>query len=266
MERKTMTIATTDFTTEAEAIKDATDWRTAASALIEFWTALDRCYSSGEIAACLRTHRMDLRFSVTSLGEFVRDNFYQGALPSYDDGSGNDLQPVQVSRYTVGDGRTPPGVLVFCYGPDQITCESHGFEVDIPRGGSPNGVHTDGPQTPAPVVVPAPKGSPRPVPSNLPMAYVGKDTRCYVARKVVDAYLGAADVVLRQGDEMHVTQANGVAKITATAQPGSQPYNIWKGSGRVAFYAPNGTPFVEGTKYPVDVSPNGITVDLQSPG
>ncbi len=257
-------IATTDHTTEAAAIKDATDWRTASSDLINFWIALDRCFSSGEIAACLRTHRMDLRFSVTSLGEYVRDLFYQGDLPEYDDGAGNGLSPVQVSRYTVGDGRTPPGVLVFVYGPDQNTAETHGFEVDIPRPGNlpADGI---GPSVSVPTPTTAPDSGPRPVPANLPDAYVLKDARCYVARKVVDAYLGTAKVALRQGDEMHVTLTNGVAKVTATAQPGSTTYNIWKGSGRVAFYSSTGVPFTEGTKFPVDVTPNGITVDLQSP-
>lgn len=258
------TIAITDHITTAGAISEANDWREAVTSLIEYWTALDRCYSSGEIASALRTHRMDLRFSVTSLGEYVRDLFYQGALPSYSD-NGLPLSPVQHSRYTEGTGRTPAGVLVFVYGPDQSTCDLHDFEVDIPRPGTPNGTDLDGPQTPAPVrSTPAAPVS-RPVPSNLPMAYVGKDTRCCVPRKVVDAYLGAANVPLRYGDEVHVTLTGGVAQITADPQPGSTAYNIWKGTGRVAFYSPSGIPFNEGDKYAVDVTPNGITVDLNNP-
>ncbi len=260
-----MTIATTDFTTEAEATRDAADWREASSALIEFWTALDRSFSSGEIAACLRTHRMDLRFSVTSLGEYVRDLFYQGALPSYDDGASNPLSPVQVSRYTVGDGRTPAGVLVFVYGPDQATAETHGFEVDIPRPGNlpADGI---GPSVSVPTPTTPVDSGPRPVPSNLPSAYVNKDTRCYVARKVVDAYLGTANIALRQGDSLYVSfDGTATATIRATETPGSKAYNIWQGTGRVSFYAPNGTPFVNGTKYPVSVNDDCITVDLANP-
>ena len=77
-------IASTDFTTEAEAIRDADDWREAVTALLEFWTALDRCYSSGEVAACFRTHRMDLRFSVTTVGEEIRNRFYNGELNEHE--------------------------------------------------------------------------------------------------------------------------------------------------------------------------------------
>ena len=248
----------------AGAIKDATDWREAAVALIEFWAESFRCYSSGEIAAVLRTHRMDLRFSVTSLGEYLRDLFYTDSLPEYDDGLGNTFSPLQVGRYTEGTGRTPAGVLVFVYGPTQGDCDLHEFEVDIPRPGTPNGLVTDGPQTPAPKrSAPAAPVS-RPVPPNLPHASVGKDGRCYVPRKVVDAYLGAAGVSLRHGDEVHVALSGGNAVITADPQPGSQPYNIWKGTGRVAFYS-DGDPFNEGDKYAVDVTANGITVDLNNP-
>jgi len=252
----------TDFTTEAEAIRDATDWRSAVDSLINFWTALDRCYSSGEIAACLRTHRMDLRFSVTGLGEYVRDLFYQGALPAYNDGFDNPMNPVQVSRYTTGKSRTGSGVLVFVYGPEQAACEAHDFEIEIPRPGSVgDGI---GPVTPAPTVTPAPK-APRQVPAGLPDAYVGADGRCYVPRKVVDEFLAAADLTLRYGDEVHVTHTGGKVEITGKPQPGSKEYNIWQGTGKVAFYSQDGNPFQGGMKYPVSVTPKAITVDLTDP-
>lgn len=257
-------IATSTATNEAEALSNAADWRSAASALLDFWVSKGRCFSSGEIAAALRTHRMDLRFSVTSLGEYIRDLFYQGALPCYDDGAGNPLNPAQVSRYTTGKSRTGSGVLVFVYGPDQNACDTHDFEVEIPLPGTPNGVVTDGPQTPAPTVPKRPK-APRTVPAGLPDAYVTDDGRCYVPRKVVDEFLAAADMTLRYGDEVHVTHTAGKVEVTGKAQPGSKAYNIWQGTGKVAFYSQNGSPFPAGTKYPCTVTPLAITVDLSNP-
>jgi hypothetical protein len=256
-------IASTDFTTEAEAIRDADDWREAVTALLEFWTALDRCYSSGEVAACFRTHRMDLRFSVTTVGEEIRNRFYNGELPNYDDGFGDAMAPVQHPRWTVGVGRTPADVQVFVYGPDVGTCDTHAFEVDIPRPGTANGAETDGPQTPAPTVTAAPPRV-RPVPGNLPSAYVAADGRCYLPRKVVDAYLGAGNISLRQGDALHVTQDGDTATVTADKAPGSAAYNIWATSGKLAFYS-QGTAFTSGTKYAVTVTDNGIEVDLSNP-
>lgn len=273
-------------TNEAKSISPATNWREAAKSLITYWVGENRCFSSGEVAAVLRTHRQDLHFSVTVLGEYTRDLFYRGEMPRYTDGNGAVFAPivsddddddddgitptpvngtlVQHPRYTEGNiGRTPAGVQVFVYGPSVAACDVHEFEVNIP---SPGGrALDDGPTTPAPKRdIPAAQTTKvRPIPEGLPLAYVGNDGRCYVARKVVDAYLGAAGVSLSQGDAMFVIHNGLKATITATSDNASAvPYNIWKGSGRIAFHSNSVTPFTVGDKYAVSVDADGIVVDL----
>ena len=223
---------------EATVLSPAQDWREGTRHLIDHWTNQGRCYSSGEVAAALRTHRQDLRFSVTTLGEYVRDLFYQGELPS---------NPVQVSRRTTGNGRTPEGLLVFVYGPDEPTAEAHNFEVEIPRP-LDSGKRKD--RTPK-------DRKPKP----LPQAYVGKDGRCYVPRKVVETWLGESGLNLRFGDKVFVTPNVKSMLVSEKALNSySQPYNIWQTTGRVVFPMP-----YEATtddKFDVEVSDKGIVVVL----
>jgi len=110
----------------------ASNWRKTVDDLINHLTEQDLPYSSGEIAAFLRTEAKSLKFRVTGIGEHVRDAYWAGTLPEYADGQGGTQAPVQMQYMTTGRGRTPANQPVFVYGPDQLTCDGHDFEVDIP--------------------------------------------------------------------------------------------------------------------------------------
>ena len=109
-----------------DTIKNAINWRDAVNSLLTFWISEGRCFSSGEVAACLRTHMPDLKFSVPKVGEFVRELFYSSIGP-YPGGEA----VVQVPRFTVGKfpDRTPAQTEVFVYGPTADACNAHDFEV-----------------------------------------------------------------------------------------------------------------------------------------
>ena len=149
----------TGTTTPASVLATASNWRDATTSLVGWLVANDRCFSSGEVAAYVRTFRPDLAFAVTRVGEYVRRWFAgdydvtgdsapaSGDFPSYDDGAGNVLFPAQVPRTTVGTCRTlvgrtvtsktPIGVTVFVYAKDAAEGFAHDFEVFIPDWDDP---------------------------------------------------------------------------------------------------------------------------------
>jgi hypothetical protein len=155
----------------AQSLGDGGIWRGACDALVNSRLATGLSFSSGEVAAILRTFDRTLRFSVSAVGERLRDGWASGEFlftvsspeVSYDDfgdpeetaageplyvaadGSGtttdgslanqvvSQVPAEQISRYTEGLGRTPSGTLVFVYAPTYQAGEAHDFEVDIPR-------------------------------------------------------------------------------------------------------------------------------------
>ncbi len=146
-------------------------WRAACDAVVNHRLSEGLDFTSGEVSAILRTFDKSLVFSVSSVGERLRDAWASGEFqfgtngpeiamddygnPEVDDhgnpmyvaadGSGmtddvtlaalavSQSPAEQVSRYTEGLGRTPAGTLVFVYAPDYGAGEAHDFEVDIPR-------------------------------------------------------------------------------------------------------------------------------------
>lgn len=159
-----------------------TNMREAVVALVEWFVANDRCFSSGEVCAYIRTYRSDLMFGAATLGEYLRrwyDNDPDAnfpvppAFPMYTDGLGGQIYPTQVARTTTGiartlDGRTvvtrtPPGVTVFVYAKDNGAGFSHDFEVYVPDPRDPQGLNIrDYTGTPiaAPVVTSIPSTTP----------------------------------------------------------------------------------------------------------
>lgn len=255
-----MQLAQSTSSSIQEAITNSPDWRSAAFDAITFLVSQGQCFSSGEVASALRQHRPDLAFRVTGIGEFVRDSFYNQTLPCYDDGAGNPLSPLQVARLTVGSGRTPAGVTVFVYGPDQAACDVHPFEIDIPNPpASAMNVNT-APTVPGPVTAPVAKATPADL-SDV-HAYVGPDGRCYIPRKLVDSFLQQAGIALRYGDQLHVTVDADSALVMATATPDSRPYSVWASTGRLAFPGAGGRPLTPGQKFRVEVGPGCILVVL----
>lgn len=249
------------------------DWMGATNALIDLLVDHNECFSSGEIAAHLRTFMPNLRFSVTSnIGNHLRDRFYGNTLPLYENDDGTHTAVEMVPRTTQGFTRTPVGTEVFVYGPDYTSCMDHEFEVDIPSPGTqvpadPN----DSNGLPArPVQAPTPKQPggknvvlrPRKPVMNL-TATVHADGRCCVPRSAIEALLHETGASLKGGDPMYVTVTDDLATIGLDNTPGSNSYSIWASTGRVYFPRP-ANPFVPGTAFRIRVngSDRCLTVDL----
>jgi len=263
-----------------------TDWRSVVNGLCDFLISEGHCFSSGELARWLRQYRKDLRFSVPRLGEHVRDAFYAGTMTEYpDDGSGLPAYPSQVPRQTQGLGRTPAGTQVFVYCPDQTAGFGHNFEVDIPRPGDADTSYPDASLvtpvvTPAsPTVglsgVPVPTSTQAPAPAGVSItgaakplvelkAKVHDDRRLCVPRAAFEAYVHFCGQPMKGGDPVFVKVETDEATITLTDPgDGASSYDLSTSRGRVLFPAPPGeTPFTPGDVYLVNITPNGLTVDL----
>jgi hypothetical protein len=267
----------------ANAIAQSPDWRTASTDLLKFWVGeMGRCFSSGEIAAAMRHHRPDLAFSVPTLGSYMRDMFYTGAMPMYtDDGSGTGVPvpPVQISRFTVGryPTRTPAGQEVFVYGPNQEACEEHDFEVFVPRWDALLGRMETMDDAPAPAttadgsvggpVHAAAKAaySAAPVKTTDRRATVWSDGRLCVGRAAIEALCHLSGDALRAGDPVYVKVEPGTKAVVTMTDPGNgaKAYTLVKDKGNVAFYSGDATkPFIAHDVYHVTVSATEITVDL----
>ena len=265
-----------------------TDWCSVVKALLSFWIESGRCFSSGEVAACLREHNPSLRFSVPRLGETVRDMFYNQLLPQYasdgvpDDGTGTStpsgpVYPCQVARVTEGlfADRTPANVQVFVYGPNSADCYEHPFEVFIPRPKADGTMET---QADAPAVTVTPPASPT-VQAKKVVKILGvqaaktalvatvrkDDLRLVVPRAAFELAVGLGGQPMRGGDPVFVKVTTNEAVITLT-DPGdgvTKSHSLTSSSGRVAFYSADpATPFAPGDSYPVKVTAGCLTIDL----
>lgn len=258
----------------ATPIAGSVDWRTAVVDLLTAWIAIGRCFSSGEVASALRVHRTDLRFSVPNLGEYIRDLFYGGTLPTYppvDDGTGVMVDvPVTMSpRTTVGlyPDRTPAGVQVFVYGPEVGACDTHEFEVFIPNPGigeTMADATTPAKGTPAPA-----RGASKPpvtiggnkTPAGDIEATVWPDFRVGIPRSAFEVAVHLAGTPIKGGDPVFVTCTATEATVTLADVAGSTRYDLWTVGGRIAFANPV-VPFVPGTKYKLDITAGKIVIKL----
>lgn len=275
-----MTTLLLDDPRNSAPISGSADWRSAVSDLLTFWVSEGRCFSSGEVAACLRTHRTDLVFSVPRVGEHVRDLFYGQGMPVYVDdgtGTGNPTTPVQVSRFTVGlyPNRTPANTEVFVYGPNQQACLDHEFEVFIPKPGE---TQADAP-APAKVTAP-PKTGPKSqvsifgaaVASMDIRATVWPDGRVCVPRSAFEASVHLGGHTLRGGDPVYIHQAPGtVVTITLVDPSGGtdlnvKAYSLVANRGNVAFGSRDlHRPFKHGQVFKCQVSAGQIVLDPGNP-
>lgn len=292
--------STTGSSTPSTVIANAPDWRTAARALRDWMVENGRCFSSGEIAAYLRTYRSDLAFSVTGLGDFLREEYDNGQFPNYADAAGNAVYPTQVPRTTNGvartlDGRTvqsktPIGQPVFVYAPDGAEGFMHDFEVYIPDWNDPQATravdYTGAPPTPTQAPAPAssstattPSASQPPTPSVGVLitgslkrddltAYVRPDRRLCVPRAAFEAFVALTGTPLRggpTGDPIYIDFVGNEVVITRDPSPTgtSTAYHLWTGRGRVAFLAAAGLPpFDPGDKYEITVRQDALVIDL----
>jgi len=283
----------TGASTPASVIAGTSDWRTAVTDLIAWLVANDRCFSSGEIAAILRTHRPDMAFKVASVGDFVRDAYDNGNIPSYEDGQGGTLYPTQVPRTTNGtartlDGRvvaskTPAGTAVFVYAKDSTEGFAHDFEVYIPDFNDPNAtratLYMGAPPAPTQTPVVTPSGQVAQPPTQAAgiviqgslkrddlTAYVRPDRRLCVPRAAFEAFVALTGTPLRggpQGDPVYVDFVGTEVLITRDPSPNSTLFHLWATRGRVAFMAgSNLPPFEPGDKYGITVRADALVVDL----
>jgi len=253
----------TDQTIAAALDTPGTDWRMACNALIDHLIEEGECFSSGELARWMRTFRKDLIFSVLTVGSHVRDLYYACTFPEYaDDGEGNGpCLPCQVPRVTQGLGRTPVGVEVFVYAPNEDDGLAHNFEVDIPKPGDAPTAYPSPPPAPA-----KPKGRVTITGKNQPLvalkATVQQDRRLQVPRAAFEAFVHFCGVTMRGGDPVYILVEDDKATITIDdPNNGAKKYDLWADSGRVSFPSQT-TPFNPGDVYRVDIAPTGLTVDL----
>jgi len=252
-----------------DALTNAQDWRTAANALCDWYIEHNRCFSSGEIAYEIRTHRPDLAFSVRTLGEHMRDLFYSGGMSDYVDGYGDSNYPMQVPRTTQGLGRTPAGVEVFVYCPEQTEGFAHHFEVDIPAppGQPAQRQPKNTPQSPA--AAPQSGVTIKANANGKLTATVHNDRRLCISRGTFEVFVHRTGRPLRGGDPVHIQfdGANDQIKITLDPDPSGQSaaYDLASSRGRVLF--PNqGAPFKVGDTFTVTVDKDALTIDLASAG
>lgn len=246
-------------------------WLGATDSLIDLLVAERECFSSGEIAAHLRTFRPDLRFSVTSnVGEHVRDRFYADTMPLYPNPDGTFTPVEKVPRTTGGFSRTPPGTEVFVYAPNWTAGQAHEFEVEIPKPGTQVPLDPDGlPPRPAQAANPLPAShfvnlTARPTPKNL-TATVHNDGRLCIPRSALEALLHATQTALKGGDSVFVIvdDTNGEARVGLDRENGAQGYQLSAGRGRVLFPHP-AHPFTVGDTFAVRIDGPGrrLVIDL----
>lgn len=260
-----------------------TDWRSTVSALITQWASINRPYSSGEVAACVREHRPDLRFSVLTVGETLREEFYAGTLPGYDDGTGTGtfVQPVQIPRFTEGlyPDRTPAGVQVFVYAQDADDATNHPFEVFIPKPGE---TQADAPataptqtsmaaedptgKTPTPVMIFGAKIALDPNSVTVSVHKDGsKDGRVCITRTVFEAAVSLSGKPIRGGDPVWVTQDPSTLMIHLEDpnDPKAVVYSLVTDRGRIRVTSQDGNrPFLAGEVFKVKIDAGLITVNI----
>jgi len=259
------------------AVRGITDWRAATDALIKHLIEESECFSSGEIARHLRLASPSLRFSVPNVGEYVRDLFYSGSMPEYevsDPYGGTDEVPVsQVPRTTQGlyPMRTPAGVSVFVYAPDQSDGDRHDFEVYVPKPGE-----TDEPLPVTPPQLPVTNGKTPvsihgSVKPNLSAAdykaTVNSENRLCVTRAAFEACVHMGGRPMKGGDPIFISFVDDEVNISQTpiGVPDEGAYSLAKERGRVLFTAQDPAhPFAPGTSYSLQIGPGIIKVDLAS--
>jgi hypothetical protein len=271
--------------TPEQAVQSASTWQTATVDLISWMVEHDRCFSSGEIAAYLRTFRPDLQFRVSGIGDFIRDRYHNGLFPMYvDQQSGASLYPTQVARTTTGtattiDGRTVAsrtrvGQVVFVYARDAADGFAHDFEIFIPDVGDPL-AKTAPPAPPAPAVPPPVVSAGVLITGALARddleARVANDRRLYVPRAAFEAYVALSGLPLRggpNGDPVYVRLSGDEVLISRTPwKEDHTVYHLWNTRGRVAIDGATigHSPFNPGDTFEIRVDSDHLTVDLAKP-
>jgi hypothetical protein len=266
-------IAESTATSMSEALAEHTDLPDAVQAAIDFLIANGKAFSSGEVAREIRM-LTDIRFSVLTVGQMLREWFYANTMPSYDDGDGEPVYPCKVPRTTVGlfPDRTPEGQEVFVYAFDEEDGADHDFEVYIPVPGSKAGDPEPDPSDdvedePEPKLPAAPAGTAPASTAPAGTVDAGKakvlsDRRLQIPRKAVEVLLHSTGQPLRGGLPVHVAITAEEAVVALNPFLGSTPHAVNQTRGRVHFASTTSTQFVPGTTYEIKATSAGLVITL----
>jgi hypothetical protein len=256
-------------------------WRKAVQDLIAHLTAKGECYTSGVFSASMRHNRADaMVFSCPGVGELVKDLYYSGQLPSYaDDGLGNGpVLPVMVPRVTEGlyPTRSPAGVEVFVYGPNEQACRDYQFEVFIPNpmkgetmasapvpavGQTALAVADKTGKTKTAVAIMGTRLTSMDI-----QAKVWVDGRLMIPRNAFEAAVHLGGTPLRGGDPVFVKIDTDKVTVTlaSTGDLCEKPYDLTRDHGRIAITRDN-VPFIPGQAFACTVAAGIVTVDITKP-
>lgn len=237
---------TTNTQVVQQVLSQSSSWRQAVTDLVDLYTAMGTCFTSGHIVRDIRTHRSDFAFRQRTVGEMVQDMFWTNKIVY------NGQSAVQVPRTTTGQGRTPAGIDVFVYAPDQATADGFDFEVDIPRLGNPAPQQTSTPSTqPTTTVAPAPA---KPAQSSEDFrCNVHSDKRLCVPRAAMDVLSAKAGVTVTQDTEAWVSLDGNLAVVSFDLHNGAVNYKLSASRGRILFPRPGTGTFDSGDMYQAEL-------------
>ncbi|MDG1482957.1 MAG: hypothetical protein P8R54_25425 [Myxococcota bacterium] len=256
---------------------NGTDYLGAVDALIALCIYHGACFSSGEIAAWIRTYRPDMTFSARNdIGSRLRSRYRSGMTP-YASG-----RVVQVSRHTTGFSTTPIGQLVYVYAPSALAGQAHPFELTAPTPGAmPDPTNLpDAPVQPDTLVKERSARAPttrkrtrsaqrrsarRHNVSRPSTATVHGNGRLCVPRAAFEALSRTLSTPLSGGDAVYITRDGDDVTIAAAASPGATPYTLVRRRLRLLFASRSGAAFKPDTRYRIVVTTDGLTIDLSAP-
>ncbi|NVB37694.1 hypothetical protein G6O69_07605 [Pseudenhygromyxa sp. WMMC2535] len=250
----TTTAAATKTTSDDQpSIANDRTWQDAVCTLVDHFVRTEACFSSGELAKLLREQRVDFRFAVAELGEFVKDLFHEGAI-EYRDDYGRVSPAVQVPRRTTGRSRTPAGTEVFVYAPTPALGASHDFEVEIPRPGF------------TPTALERQRFAAAVAQANAPMvASVHGDGRLCIPRRAFEDLSHATGVSIKGGDTVYVEvdDSGDALRVYLESRAGCSAHALSPERGRVRFSAPaNLKAFAAGASYAIVVDGDALRIAL----
>ena len=243
-------------------LENAKTWRDAVCIAVDNKTNTGQCFSSGEIAKQLREERPDLVFSVFGVGQYLRDLYFNGNLV-YNMG-GMPIVAYQVSRSTQGRSRSPEGLEVFVYCPNEADGRSHHFEVQIPKmtGDFDKSSYQEY------GTLDDEDDESMEFDDVGPVATVHKDGRLCIPRKAFDKFCMLTQRAMQPGDRVHVRLDKTANKVYLTLDEcdGSKAYDLTRDKGRVK-YTPEADPsWTHGDTFVISFTKNELIVDLSTKG
>ncbi len=232
------------------------NWQDAVCKIVDDLLYNNKCFSSGEVAAILKSHRKDLSVPVPKIGLFLRDLYSMSAL-KYKNGQ----MAERVDRYTKSNN-----VLVFVYAPTQTDGQNHCFEIG-------NNKKTMAPQQKLNVVV-----------SNVQnhfdlYATVQKDGRITIPKRAFKTYENKINTVLVPGHKVYVCHdpVHNTINVSYDVQTlksnfnGTltiKEYSITRDLGKIKYTPDNSmlpVSWKNGTKYEIVIPKNSnlLVVDLK---